>query len=332
MTSAQRMADAAAAWLADLDAEQRALAAWPWPSGDERPRWHYTPTDHGGLPLGLMRPRQQSKALHLVATGLSAAGYGTVCTIMSLENVLEAVEGWPPGRDRERRRDPGLYYLRVFGEPGGAGSWSWRFGGHHVSLHHLVVEGAVAASTPCFLGANPASSPLLGPHPLRLLAGVEDLARDLVRSLRSEQAERAVLTGAAPADIVSGNCPRVDLPIGTGDTELTAAPKGLPARELAPAQQDVLRTLLGAYLGRIPEELAEREAAKFAGERLGAVHFAWAGGTAPGQPHYYRLQGPRLLVEYDNTQNDANHVHSVWRDPEGDFGFDVLAHHRATHH
>ena len=332
VTTAQRMVDAAGAWLADLDGQQRVLAAWPWPSDDERHRWHYTPTDHGGLPLGLMRPRQQSKALQLVATGLSSAGYGTVCTIMALENVLDAVEGWPPGGDRERRRDPGLYYLRVFGEPGGTGPWSWRFGGHHVSVHHLIVDGAVVASTPCFLGANPASSPLLGPHPLRPLAGVEDLARDLVRSFDEEQAASAVLSGVAPADIVSGNRPRVGSLIGTGGTALTAAPKGLPAQELTPAQQDVLRALLGAYLGRIPQELAEREAAKVAGERLGTVHFAWAGAIAPGQPHYYRLQGPRLLVEYDNTQNDANHVHSVWRDPEGDFGFDVLAHHRATHH
>ncbi len=131
---------------------------------------------------------------------------------------------------------------------------------------------------------------------------------------------------------MSGNRPRVELPIGTGAAALTAAPKGLPARELAPAQQDLLRALLGTYLGRIPDELAEREAAKVAGERLDAVHFAWAGAIAPGQPHYYRLQAPRLLVEYDNTQNGANHVHSVWRDPEGDFGFDVLAHHRAIHH
>jgi hypothetical protein len=284
---------------------------------------------------------------------------------MGLENVLDQVEGWQVGWGRERGRDPQLYWLRVFGDPEGPGPWSWRFGGHHVSLNLLVVDGEVQATTPCFLGADPAESPLLGPHPLRPLAGAEDLARDLVRSLDEAQAGRALLTGTAPVDIVGGNRSR----LGDGDqvvplpdiwrdrftdprlaerveamhrgaeetagvrpeddeaVRLTARPKGVPAADLTPAQQEQLRALLGVYLGRIPDELADREAAKFAGARLGGVHFAWAGGTERRQPHYYRLQGPRLLVEYDNTQREVNHVHTVWRDPEGDFGFDALRQH-----
>jgi hypothetical protein len=365
-----RAAAAAAAWLAALDDDQRTAAAWPWPSDDERHRWYYTPTDHGGLALTDMHPAQRGLAMQLVATGLSRAGYGTVSTIMGLENVLDLVEGFQVDWGRERGRDPQMYWMRVFGEPGGDAPWSWRFGGHHISLNVLVVDGEVQASTPCFLGADPASSPLLGPHPLRPLGGVEDLARDLVRSLDDEQAAYALISDVAPTDIVGGNRSR----IGDGDlmmrlpdvwrghfaearladrveamhqgaeekagaspehheaVRLTGVPKGVPAADLTAGQQDQLRALLGLYLGRIPDELAEREAAKFVGDRLHGVHLAWAGSTEPGRPHYYRLQGPRLLVEYDNTQRDVNHVHSVWRDPENDFGYDVLAQHRARHH
>lgn len=315
------MTDAARAWLDSLNDAQRGAAVLPWPSDVERHRWNYTPVDHGGLPLGAMRPRQQSRAMRLVASGLSQAGYVTVAAIIALENVLDEVEGWQLGwGGRERPRDPALYWLRVFGEPSTAGPWSWRFGGHHVSVQHLVVGGEVQASTPCFLGADPAASPLLGGHLLRPLAAAEDLARDLVRSLDDP---RVLLASTAPSDIVTGNRPRVGH---------TTAREGVPAAAMTGEQRERLRALLGVYLGRVPDELAEREAEKFAGARLDDVHFAWAGGTEPGQPHYYRLRGPRLLVEYDNTQRDANHIHTVWRDPENDFGDDVLARHLAESH
>jgi len=320
VTLAQRMTDAALAWLDSLDDAQRATAGLPWPSDDERHRWNYTPVDHGGLPLGEMRPVQQSHAMRLVAAGLSHAGYVTVSTIMGLEHVLDKVDGWPLHRSgRERRRDPQLYWLRVFGEPSTAGPWSWRFGGHHVSLQYLVVGGDVEASTPSFLGADPAASPLLGGHLLRPLAAAEDLARGLIRSLDDP---RAILSAAAPPDILSGNRPRVGV----------MAIEGVPAADMSADQQEQLRALLDVYVGRLPEELAERENEKFAGARLAEVHFTWAGGTEPGQPHYYRLQGPHLLAEYDNTQRDVNHIHTVWRDPANDFGDDVLARHVAEFH
>ena len=207
---AARMAAAAAAWLDTLDPDQRAVATGDAPSADdqadaERRRWFYTPTDHGGLPLGDQRPGQQHRAHQVVATGLSNAGYVTVATIIGLDNVLDHVEGWSVDWGRERGRDPGLYYLRVFGEPGGAAPWGWRFGGHHISLNNLVVDGVVRSTTPCFLGADPAVSPLLGPAPLRPLAGAEDLARELVRSLDPGRAARAILLDRAPADIIGGN-------------------------------------------------------------------------------------------------------------------------------
>src|ERR1700689_736977 len=185
---AARMASGAAAWLDPLEPGQRAVASGSAPSADaeadaERKRWFYTPTNHGGLTLGEQRPAQQRLAPPLVASGLSTAGYVTVAMIIGLDNVLDMVEGWSVNWGRERGRDPGLYYLRVFGEPGGAAPWGWRLGGHHISLNNLVFDGMVRSVTPCFLGAHAAVSPLLGPVPLRPLAGAEDLARELVRSL-----------------------------------------------------------------------------------------------------------------------------------------------------
>jgi hypothetical protein len=319
-----------------------------------------------------MRPDQQRAAMRLLSTGLSEAAYTTVSTIMGLENVLDRVEGFGAGFARERGRDPGMYYLRVFGAPGPGGTWAWRFGGHHVSVNHLVVEGAVAASTPCFLGADPAGSALLGGTRLRPLGAVEDLARDLLHGLDAEQRTRAVLSDVPPADIVTGNRSRVadgdrliplpDLWRGhfTGEyagieaalwsthrdletrlgvteidraaTELTSRPKGIAARDLTSAQREVLRGIVEVHVGRMPPEVRERELARFAGDRLDDVHFAWAGGQRRGEPHYYRLQGPRVLAEWDLTQRGANHAHSVWRDPGRDFGLDVLSAHYGEHH
>jgi hypothetical protein len=366
-TVACRMADAAGAWLSALSTEQRALAQEGPPGGrdsePERLRWYYTPTDHGGLPLGQQRPAQQSLAMQLVATGLSTAGYVTVCTVIGLENVLDHVEGWTVDWGRERGRDPGLYFLRVFGEPGGPAPWGWRFGGHHVSLNYLVVDGRVHAMTPSFIGADPASAPLLGTAALRPLGSAEDLARELMRSLAPDLAAAALLLDRAPSDIVGGNRTRVgagdrmilldalfrdrfseprlvdritrltrSAEAGTGyddadhrALELTREPRGLPASALDAEQRELLAALLATYQGRVPDGLV-------APVDLDAVHFAWAGATEPGQPHYYRLQAPRLLVEWDNTQRGANHAHSVWRDPERDFGLDVLARHRSLAH
>jgi hypothetical protein len=293
-----------------------------------------------------------------------------VATIVGLENVLDRVEGFVARFDRERGRDPGLYYLRVFGQPGGSEPWGWRFGGHHVSLNNLVVDGAVAATTPCFLGADPATSPLLGGAVNRPLARVEDLARDLVRSLRPELTARAVLLPKAPSDLVTANrttiapgnrviplagiwrderfpdpaeqarlqalSDAIDEAAGYADAdhgvlEYTAEPRGVAAAELDTEQRGMLRALLGTYLDRVPTEVSVLPRYDD-DDALDAVHFAWAGSTAPGDPHYYRLQGPRLLVEWDNTQRGANHAHSVWRDPTADFGLDVLAQHRAASH
>ena len=366
---ATAMAAAAGGFLASLDPDELSLAAWPFPADDERRRWFYTPTDHGGVALGHLRPAQQQLGLKLVAAGLSRPGYVTVATIMGLDNVLDELEGWVATWGHERGRDPSRYYLRVFGDPAADRTWAWRFGGHHVSINHTVVDGRLEGVTPCFLGADPASSPLLGPHPLRPLAGAEDLGRQLVRSLDDGQRGQAVLSPVAPVDIVGGNRSQVgegDLPLPLAEVwrgrfegslgrrvsdiqveaeraaglsaahleavRLSLTPRGVAGSALRPAQQELPRALLDVYLGRLPDGVADEEAAKYRGERLGALRFAWAGGIEPREGHYYRVQGPRLLVEYDNTQNGANHVHTVWRDPDGDFGEDVLREHRRRSH
>jgi hypothetical protein len=371
---AERMAEAARAWLDTLDPEQRAISHGAVPADDasdnERRRWFYTPTDHGGLTIHQQRPAQQRAAMRLVSTGLSSAAYVTVATIIGLENVLDYVEGFKASFNRDRGRDPGMYYLRVFGEPGERGLWGWRFGGHHVSLNNLVVDGVLVATTPCFLGANPATSPLLGGAVNRPLAGVEDLGRDLLRSLRPELAARAILLPKAPSDFVtvnltyvsdgSGVFPLVGMyreerfpdpvehaklqslseaiaevtELSDADQEAVAysiEPRGVPAEEFDEEQRGMLRALLASYLDRAPAGVSPLQSYDD-DAALNAVHFAWAGRTAPGEPHYYRVQGPRLLIEWDNTQNNANHAHSVWRDPTSDFGLDVLARHRAAHH
>jgi hypothetical protein len=365
---AARMAEAAVRLVDALDDDQLEVLRWPFPSDDERRSWFYTPTDHGGMALAGMTAPQQRMAFQLMASGLSTAGYVTATTIIGLENVLDQLEGFSASWGRPRGRDPLLYYVRVFGDPSVDGSWSWRIGGHHVSLNFTVVDGEVAGTTPLFLGADPASSPLLGPHPLRPLEGVEDLARELVRSLHAEQRSRALVTPRAPTDLVlvnraelhdgDGPVPLRDIWRGLLDSEydelairvqaaadetagLTAddvaalswssTPKGLAAAAMSDPQREMLETLLRRYAERLPEDLADDECAKFAGDALHEVHLLWAGGLEPGEPHYYRLHSPVLLAEYDNTARGANHVHTVWRDPRGDFADDVLAIHRRTH-
>lgn len=367
---AVQMLEAATDWLESLDADQTGRSLGPAPvaegtSDAERRRWYYTPTDHGGLTLSAMGPRQQRLAMRLVSTGLSEAGYVTVTSVMGLENVLDRLEAWSRDWGFERGRDPGRYWLRVFGDPRDSQVWGWRFGGHHVSLNFLVVDGDVVATTPCFIGADPAAAPLLGGELLRPLAAAEDVPRRLLNSMDHETRDAATLHVRAPSDIVSGNRPLV----ATGDqmlhmnqpdlwrsslddpgllglahqidaaaeagsgygredhrkVALWVRPAGVQGRLLDASQRELLRRLLAVYQGRVAPQLisAVDEAL------LDQVSFAWAGGAGAGEPHYYRVEGPDLLIEYDNTQRAANHVHSVWRRPAADFGVDALRAHRS---
>jgi hypothetical protein len=364
---AELMRRAAVAWADCLTPAQRRLAVVRGPADDDpssesdRVRWFYTPTDHGGLPLGSQRPEQQGLAMRLVASGLSEAGYNAVATVMGLENVLDRLEGWSRDWGRARGRDPGLYWLRVFGEPTASGCWGWRFGGHHVSLNYLVADGEVVATTPSFLGADPARSPLPGGGELRPLGGAEELARQLMHSVDRDQRTRALLLDRAPSDIISGNRSWIEDPSemlhmhqpalwqgpfaqqrlrdlvveidrqAEGDSgydtadhrqlALRPVPRGLEVSAMDDAQQQMLRRLLQAHQGRVAEGVQPDVEHLIAGR----IRFAWAGPTEPGGPHYYRVHGPGVLIEYDNTQRSANHAHSVWRVPENDFGRAVLS-------
>jgi hypothetical protein len=367
------MAEAAQRFLESLSTEQRRKAVYSFPADEERRRWYYTPSQRGGLPLAEMSSPQQRFAHQLIASGLSRPGYTAAAVIMGWENVLDELEEWRStgyaGRpEPSRGRDPLLYFVSVFGEPGSV-AWGWRAGGHHLALHYTILEGEVVSPTPCFFGLDPAERAVVGGRMLRPLAGEEDLGRALLLSLDAEQRAVAIVSAVAPPDLIQQNRPRLvpgaspkplyelwdfEVPeaqrathirhtqdrereLGFEQRHLDALrydsrPKGLSAAQMLPDQQDHLLRLLRQYLERMPVELAEREAARVAGERLRELHFVWAGGLEHGEPHYYRLEGPRLQIEYDNTPRSANHVHSVWRDPEGDFGGDVLAEHYALAH
>lgn len=368
------MADAACRWLDSLSADQKNEALYPGPTSAsresqeadrERTTWFYTPTDHGGLPLGRQRPAQRQLAMKLLAGGLTLEGYVVAATIIGLENVLDRIEGFQAQFNRERGRDSGLFYVRVFGDPRETPTWGWRFAGHHLSVNYLIVDGDVASSTPLFLGADPASAPLPGGAHLRPLGGIEDLARRFAGTLSQSQQSRMQLLDRAVSDIVTGN--RAVLEDGaqamhmrdlwrdrSTDDELTqlldqldaqaqadskftaadhrtmayhATPNGLSAAELDADQRELLRALARAATAS-PVVTSPVQTA-WDDEVLSGLHIAWGGPVAAHGPIYFRLQGPRLLYEYDNTQRGANHAHTVLRDPANDFGMDTLRSHYA---
>jgi hypothetical protein len=306
---------AAQAFLATLDPGERRAASLPFNS-EERLDWGYVPRERRGLPLKQMRPATRDAAARLLGAALSARGASTVDTIASLEDALLALEGW-------RGRDRALYYVTIFGEPAERGAWGWRYEGHHVSLNWTILDGAIVGSSPQFLGANPAAvraGPLRG---TRALAAEEDLARAFMASLAPAQRSRALLAASAPRDILTGSARQAGI----------LERRGLAWRDLDSSQQGLLMSLLQEYAALQAPAVAESRLAKIR-PRLPSVVFAWMGGIQRGEGHYYRIQGESFLVEYDNTQDGANHIHSVWREFHGDWGADALAvHYRtAAHH
>jgi hypothetical protein len=236
------------------------------------------------------------------------------------------------------------YYLSIFGEPDAVQPWGWRFEGHHISLHYAIAGGRIISPTPTFFGSNPAEAPLGFSGTLRPLMAEEDLARDLLHAFDEGQQHKAILAAVAPSDIITTNQPQVIpglLPASIAERmgldlaealRYSAEPKGLAAAAMKDSQREILTALISQYIRRMPDEIAEVEMERLAAVRFDGMHFAWAGGFAHGEPHYYRIQGDELLIEYDNTQNNANHIHSVWRDPADDFGASMLARHYAHSH
>jgi hypothetical protein len=263
-----------------------------------------------------LSPAQLPLAYGLLASGLSHRGFTKAATIISLEQVLREIE-----QGKGPARDPELYYVTVFGEPGPERRWGWRFEGHHLSLNFTMDRGKVIAVTPSFLGANPAVVPSGPRQGLRTLGMEEDLGRQLARSLTADQRKEAVISATAPSDIITG-----------ADRQARRlTPSGVMASRLTAAQTELLSRLIEEYVRRYRPDVADRDLEKIREAGLDEVSFAWAGPVEPGKGHYYRVQGPTFLLEYDNTQDNANHIHTVWRDFENDFGRDLLREHYEQH-
>jgi hypothetical protein len=305
------MARAATHFLAALKPEQQAKATFEF-KNDERYNWHFVPRERKGLPLKEMAPEQRELAHALLASGLGQRGLVPALTIISLEQILKDME-----QGRGPARDPEMYFVSVFGKPGEKETWGWRVEGHHLAINFTVVGGRAVSGGPLFMGSNPGvvrDGPRKG---LRVLAAEEDLGRQLVQSLDSDQKKIAIFSADAPKEIITGNQRKAQL----------ENPGGIPVSKLNEQQRQVLMSLLDLYANRLRSEMAENDLKRIMAAGIEKVHFAWAGGTELGEPHYYRLSGPTFLVEYDNTQNNANHVHTAWRDLENDFGEDSLRRH-----
>ncbi|MDP3718113.1 MAG: DUF3500 domain-containing protein [Acidobacteriota bacterium] len=318
--SAAAMAKAAGQFLDSLTPDQRARAAFAFDS-DDRLRWHFVPNEmfpRKGLMIKEMTEAQRRLAHGLLRTGLSASGYSKVTSIIQLEDVLKVMEAG--GRFPRDKED---YLFSVFGTPGPKGAWGWRVEGHHISIRFTIADGAATsqvASSPMFLGSNPAEVRAGDLKGTRVLGDEEDTARALVQSLSADQLKSAVISATAPNDILTMN-----------KTDITPLPdEGILYSALQPAQQALLRKVIETYANVMEADVAAARMKVATGAGLDKLRFAWAGSTQKGQKHYYRIQGPTFLIEFDNAQNDGNHVHSVWRDFGGDFGRDILREHLAA--
>ncbi|PYV22392.1 MAG: hypothetical protein DMG24_16920 [Acidobacteria bacterium] len=313
--AASLMAECATRFLSALDPDQRGKATFAFDT-DERMNWHFIPKERKGLSLREMTPYQKHLASALLAAGLSQTGYIKAVTIMSLEDVLKIIEN-----DSGEHRNPEKYYFSVFGTPSDSGTWGYRVEGHHLSQNYTVVNGKVIDG-PSFFGANPAEV-RQGPRKgLRTLTGEDDLGIELIHTLDEQQQGVAIVDPTAYRDILTA---------ASRKAALQGQPSGLSASKMNARQFDVLMALMEEYARNVPEELAEgrMEQINKAGRN---ISFAWSGGINRGDQHYYRVHAPSFLIELDDTQDNANHIHSVWRDFAGDFGEDVLQqHYHASH-
>lgn len=320
--SASKMTQAAQALIGSLTTEQRQQAVFEYASS-ERQRWNFIPNEmfpRKGLAFRTMTEAQRERAHALLKTGLSQKGYTTATAIIGLEDVLRAIEH--AENNTRFARSPLDYQFTIFGTPGASGSWAWRVEGHHLSLHFAVSGGRVVSNSPTFTGSNPAEVKDGPQKGLRVLAPLEDLGRAVVDGLSESQRTTAVVGAAAPNDIVSGN--KNDI------APLT--PPGIALAQLSAAQRDGVMRLVQGYTSLMADDLATERTSRLTAAGLDRITFAWSGSTVKGQKHYYRVQGPTFLIEYDNSQNDGNHIHAVWRDFQGDFGPDLLREHLARDH
>ncbi len=314
--STSSMIAAADAFLASLAPEQRKKAVHAF-DDDERENWHFVPRSREGLPLKEMSGAQKDLAIALLRSGLSARGAAKAEAIIALENVLRELEGGA------RHRDPSLYYVTIFGQPGPDAPWGWRFEGHHLSFNFTLPDADHIHFAPSFMGSNPAEVPHGPKKGLRILQEEDDLARTLVKSFDAAQRQIAVISTRAPRDIITGNDRKIS----------PLSPAGLPAAQMTADQRAQLIVLVKIYVDRWRPDVAAEAFAEIEEAGLDQIAFAWAGGFERGQANYYRIQGPTFLIEFDNTQNQANHIHTTFRDFKNDFGRDSLReHYQRDHH
>lgn len=318
----QEPADAAARFINTLNATQKQAALLPFDTS-ERYVFHYFPVnDHKGISLGELSEAQQKAADDLIKCCLREQTVKKIQDIMLLENVLKVLEH-RGGNDHFR--DPGKYFFTIFGIPANNTTWGWRIDGHHVCFSFSVRDNKIVSGTPAFLGANPAIVPEGPQKGIEVLKEEKDLGFALLHALSAEQLKQAIISDKAPADIVTTVKRKASI-----DSTM-----GLSFTDMNSHQRELLLQLVALYVHRFTKLFANDMLKEIQEAGLDQLHFAWAGNMewGPGKPHYYRIQGPTIIIEYDNTQNNANHVHTVVRDLLHDFGGDpLLEHYRASHH
>lgn len=305
------MVTASNAFLESLSEFQRGKGSYAF-DDEERLNWHFIPRNRNGVPIKSMNEAQRAAVATLLQTFFSAKGYRKSEAVRGLESVLAEIE--VNGRFD---RDPELYYLTVFGTPGMDSDWALRYEGHHQAFNWTFVRGLGIASSPQFFGSNPAEVRTGAKRGTRVLNAEEDLARDLVTSLDASQAAIAILQMDVPRDIFTA-----------AEVEVAALENsGISFADLNSSQKQKLISLIEELTSTQPAAIAEERMATIRADGMDGIKFAWIGGTKRGDAHYYRAQGPGFLIEYDNTQNSANHIHLVWRDFDGDFGRDLIRMH-----
>jgi len=302
------IAAAARAWLQAMG-DKSPSATFTF-TDDERFDWAYTPGYRKGVSFRDMTPSQRAAATALMQSTLSVPGVAKAEAVMALEAVLAEVEG-----SSLDYRDPEKYFISVFGVPG-RDPWGWRLEGHHLSVNVTAAAPGEVSVTPVFLGTNPAEIPGGPRKGERVQRDEYVLALRLAGSLTEAQRSQALLRGRSLGNVVAGP--------GRGDA--LAAPEGLPVASLNAHQQTILIDLIRTYVGLARDEIG-RPYMDLVRASWAETRVAWAGPMAEGEAFYYRIHGPRLLIEFDNSQNDANHIHSLWRDPANDFGRDDLHRH-----
>lgn len=328
----QKINAAALEFLNTLSRQLRNKAMIPFDAWDERSNWHFLPTltpsspisfrqnlhERRGVSIKEMNSEQRLAAHALLRSALSTQGYLKATGIIFLEEVLRETET-ALGADSHitALRDPELYFFTIFGEPSEDAPWGWRVEGHHLSLHFTSATNELAATAPMFMGTNPAVISH-GIHAgASVLAAEAGIARELLKSLNNQQLAQAIIEATAPENIVTGNSRKASL----------GRPVGISASKLIGAPRELLIRLVQEYINNWRSDFADRELKRITSSGMERIHFAWAGSTELGRPHYYRIHSPKLLIEYDNTQNNANHIHTVYRDLENDFGVDMLRQH-----